>query len=105
VSILFESQTPSSYRSVLANLVAPNLQYIRLHLGRASIVQMNSDWAEIDYLLGSGAFCSLRGVKVIVRPDHLSSCEMKWLVEEFVQKFPWLALMGVLDVEVTIPSQ
>jgi hypothetical protein len=77
-----------------------------LELPRDSIVRMNIDWVEIDRLLGSHTFCSLRGMKVILWPhDPLSSCEMKFLVEEFVKIFPRIALMGVLDVEMTIPSQ
>jgi hypothetical protein len=108
VSSSWRWQTPSYYRFILANLVAPNLQYIRLNLELRmsnTIEVKNSNWAEMDHLLGSPAFGSLRGMKVILRLNLLpSSCqwEINQLVDQFVKQFPQLVLMGILDVEVML---
>jgi hypothetical protein len=101
MSSLYE-ETALYLRSIISGLVAPKLQQIWFVV--TAFDNFATEWAhllEIDRILESQAFVSLRSVTITLRYGFFNRT-VDMLVENFVSHFPLLSSREMLKIEVRI---
>jgi hypothetical protein len=104
--MILQSSMSQLLTRILSSLTAPKLQRIFLKLSSLYFEDLDASWAawmEVDRILDSKKFGSLRGVKIQRQPlsrIHVYNPRDVSVHQRLVDHFPLLISRGLLEIEI-----